>query len=737
MAPGSSIAHYRVIAKLGQGGMGEVWRATDTKLGREVAIKILPEALAHDVDRMARFAREARVLASLNHPNIAAIYGVEENALVMELVEGPTLAERISAGPISVEEVVCIAKQIGEALEHAHAHGIIHRDLKPANIKLGARVKVLDFGLAKMPSPAQSEATITAATHAGAVLGTVAYMSPEQAASQPADSRSDVFSYGLVLYEMLSGRRAFSEKTPISTLAAILHAQPRPLRELVPSLPVALDAIVARCLAKDPSARFPSMNLLLRALENLSQPVAAPRGTSIAVLPFTNLSAEKENEYFSDGLAEEILNALSQVEGLQVAARSSSFSFKSSAVEISEIAAKLRVANILEGSVRRAGDRVRVTVQLVDVNSGFHLWSERYDRQMKDIFDVQDEIARAIAERFKVTLCGGAQRTTQNLEAYELYLKGRHYWHQRLPATVRLAIECFERAINLDPQYALAYAGLADCYGILRVYGWISTADARPPAHAAITQAVTLAPSLWEVTFSRGFYTFYFERGWREADAYFQKAITINPRSSLCRAYYGIFLATEGRAEDSLSQTTQACQFDPLSPLIHGLTSLSLFTLARFEEAERMARHALELQPGYLLGLWAYSLALCGLERNEEAIDALERAVAMSRAPIFVGALGFACARAGRPDDAIRLLNELEDRSERGEYVPAFALLAIYLGQGVTWRGYDGCFRRHQRKARCHFRSAPPPAPSWRRIVMIPRSMGSSSTCTASELVLL
>ena len=301
---------------------------------------------------------------------------------------------------------------------------------------------------------------------------------------------------------------------------------------------------------------------------------------------------------------------------------------------------------------------------------------------MEDLFDVQDEIARAITERLKVTLSGGVKRSTENPEAYQLYLKGVHYCHQRLPATVRLAIQCFEDAIKLDPRYALAYAGLADCYGILRSYGWMTLEHARPPAHAAVTQAITLAPSLWEVTFSRGFYAFYFERAWREAEPNFQKAIANNPRSSLSRVYYGLLLAQEGRAEEAVALTTMACQMDPLSPFIHSLTSFVLYILTRFDGAERIARHALELQPGYLHGLWAHGIALCGLERNEEAIEALERAVSMSRAPIFVGLLGLAYARASRLDDTTRLLKELEDRRSRGEYVPAWTLLGIYVGQG-------------------------------------------------------
>ena len=399
-------------------------------------------------------------------------------------------------------------------------------------------------------------------------------------------------------------------------------------------------------------------------------------------MPFQNLSNDPENEYFSEGLAEEILNALSQVEGLRVAARTSSFYFKGKPSEMSEIAARLRVGNVLQGSVRRAGNRVRVTVQLVEVKNGFHLWSERYDRQMEDIFEIQDDIARAITERLKVTLGEGAKRSTMNLEAFEMYLKARHHLHQRSPATLRAAIQCFEQTIKLDPQYALAYAGLAECYGILRFYGWMSHEKARPPAHAAMTQAMALAPSLAETNFSRALYTFYFERAWREAEPHFQKAIVINPRSSLAQAYYGQFLTTAGRAEEAIKHATLARQLDPLSPIIHCLSAAILSTIGHFDAAEHAVERALELQPDYLFALWIRGLVLCGLGRNEEAIEPLERAATLSRDPIFVGLLGFGYARAGRGDDATRLLRELEDRGNRGEYIPVFTSLNIYIGQG-------------------------------------------------------
>jgi TolB-like protein len=415
----------------------------------------------------------------------------------------------------------------------------------------------------------------------------------------------------------------------------------------------------------------------------LAQPAARPSETpSIAVLPFANLSADKENEYFSDGLAEEILIALSQVEGLRVAARSSSFSFKGKNTEMSEIASKLRVANVLDGSVRRAGNRVRVTVQLVDAKNGFQLWSERYDRQMEDIFEVQDEIARAIANQLEVTLGAGVKPATQNLEAYELYLKGRHLCSQRSPSTVRLGMKCFQQALDLDPRFALAWSGLADCYGILRVYGWISHEESQPPALAAVTKAVELAPELWEVNFSRAFYAFYFVANWREAGPHFQKALAINPRSSLAHVYYAIFLTLDRHPDEALAHVTLARQLDPLSPFIHGLSSLSFITAGQFELALRSACQAVELQADYLFGNWAKGLALCLLGRNEEAVETLEKVVAASRAPLFIGLLGTAYGRAGRRDDAARLLNELEGRGSRGEFIPAFTLLSVCAGLG-------------------------------------------------------
>jgi TolB-like protein len=443
---------------------------------------------------------------------------------------------------------------------------------------------------------------------------------------------------------------------------------------------------VARLLSPDnsaaPTPTLPAGRSSAAVLPSASAAEAGIPEKSIAVLPFADLSADKDNEYFSDGLTEEILNALSGVEGLHVASRSSAFYFKGKAAEISEIANRLHVANLLEGSVRRAGNRIRITVQLVEAQQGFQLWSEKYDRQMEDIFAIQDEIARAITDRLRVTLGPGTRQSTINLEAFELYLKGRHHWHQRSPAAMRAAIQCFQQTIKLDPNYALAYAGLADCYGILHVYGWISAEAARPPAREAVSRAMALAPSLWEVNFSRGVYSLYLERTWREAEPHFEKAIGLNARSSLAEAYYGMYLSAADRADDAIEHSTLACDLDPLSAPIYGIASTNLLPLGRFSVAERMAQHALELQPDLILALWARGIALSGLERHAEGIAALERVVLLSRAPGFVGMLGLGYARGRRPDDARHLLRELEDRGSRGEYIPALAPLPIFIGLG-------------------------------------------------------
>jgi eukaryotic-like serine/threonine-protein kinase len=699
----SSIAHYRIASKIGAGGMGEVYRATDTKLGRDVALKVLPAEMARDPERLARFRREARAVAALNHPHIVTIFSVEEangiHFLTMELVDGQSLDRLIVEDGLPVERILEIASALAEALTAAHEKGIVHRDLKPANVMLtgDGRVKVLDFGLAKeMRAHDPADATLTSAgnTALGVVMGTPAYMSPEQIAGRALDHRTDIFSLGIILYEMASGLRPFGGASSAELASAILRDTPPSLSQIRAGVGDELGRLIQRCLQKEARDRFQSAQEVrdwLQALRLASGSGARPVTStspppSIAVLPFVNRSGDADNEFFSDGLSEDLINALSRLPGLQVASRTSAFRFRGSDLDIRQIGRQLEVATLVEGSVRRSGTRLRVTAQLVNAENGYQLWSERYDRQMADVFEIQDELVASIVKAVVPALLGDAahavRRSTENTEAYERYLKGRHYWHQRSPSTLRLAIQCFEQAIKVDPEYALAYAGLADCYGIFRVYGWISAEEGGPKAHAAMAKAMSLAPASWEANFSRAFYAFQFERDWRVADTHFQKALAINPRSPLAQGYYAVFLAMEGRADDAVPHATLACQLDPLSAFSHSLASVALYSLGRLDEAERAAQQALELQPDYLLGLWTRGLALCGLGRHEEAIQALERTFTLSRAPIFVGLLGLGYARAGRLDDALRLLRELEDRGSRGEYIPAFASLSIHVGLG-------------------------------------------------------
>jgi serine/threonine protein kinase/Tfp pilus assembly protein PilF len=698
LSAGAKLGTYDILAPIGAGGMGEVYRAMDPRLQRSIALKVLPDGMARDPERLARFQREARAVAALNHPHIVTIFSVEESGgihfLTMELVEGQPLDRMITANGLPVRQIVDIAIALADALCAAHEKGIVHRDLKPANIMVTGegRVKVLDFGLAKDVRSAGSDDLTRTSIHqtqAGMVMGTPAYMSPEQLSARPLDHRADIFSLGVVLYEMATGKHPFVGHSSAELISSVLRDTPPSLTGIRSDLPTGLVLIIQRCLQKDPSQRFQTARDVVKELQALanrssgsSAAGAQDAGQSVAVMPFQSLSADPENEYFSEGLAEEILNALSQVEGLRVAARASSFYFKGKPTEMSEIASKLHVANLLQGSVRRAGNRVRVTVQLVDAANGFQLWSERYDRQMEDIFEIQDDIARSIAERLKLTLGAAAVRSTNNVEAYELYLKGRHFWHQRSPGPLKAAMECFEQVIKLDPQFALAYSGLADCYSILRFYAWMPAEQGRAPALAAVTHGMNLAPELWEMSLSRGMYKYYFERNWREAEPDFQKAIAINPRSSLAHGYYGLFLTTAGRMAEALKHAELACQLDPMSAVSQCIAGGVFFTVGNIHDAERTARRALELQPEYLFGLWIRGLVQCGLTRHKEAVETLERAVAISRAPIFVGLLGFGYARAGRTEDAMRIKQELEDRGARGEYVPASALLQIYVGLG-------------------------------------------------------
>lgn len=708
LSAGSRLGPYEILSPIGAGGMGEVYHAHDPRLGRDVAIKIVtdvdgteegsPASPGSRADRRRRFEQEARMVAALSHPNVLAIFDVgagDPPYLVTELLDGQTLRALVDRGPIPTRRAVDLGLQLVAGLAAAHARGIVHRDLKPDNIFVTAdsRVKILDFGLARHVAIGQGDESVTRArTNPGVVLGTVGYMAPEQVRGLDSDHRADVFAVGAVLFEMLTGTRAFRGESPADTISAILNNPPSAL-VFASDTPPALSAIVRRCLAKHVNERFQSARELAAAIESSSDLGSAPMHaigsrelTSVAVLPFINLSADPENQYFSEGLAEDLINALTRLAGLRVASRTSSFRYRGHDLDIREIGRELGVGAILEGSVRRAGSRLRVTTQLTSAADGYHMWSGRYDRELTDVFDIQDQIVEAIVHAIAPSLVSEARsvvmRPTENLQAYELCLKGRHFWNQRSPAVVGTAIRCFEEAIALDPSYALAYTGLADCYSILRVYGWMPPEHSQPRALDAVTRALALDPELPDALLSKALYTFHFEREWRAARRQFEEALAASPRAGLFEANFALFLATEYSYDEAREHIERAIALDPHSSLVHFQAAAVACLMGDVEAVARHAARSLELQPESLGARWPQTVGLLIAGRVAEALAAGEQVTARTRAPIYLGVHGLIYGRAGRLDAARRIRDELEERLGRGEYVVPSARLSVQLGLG-------------------------------------------------------
>src|SRR5579863_8335292 len=599
LTAGERLGPYEILAPIGAGGMGEVYKATDVRLGRTVAIKTL------HVEHGDRFERESRSIAALNHPNICQLYDVGPNYLVMEFIEGAPLN-----GPLPLDRACRYAVEIADALSAAHAKGITHRDLKPANILVTASgIKLLDFGLALLSRDGDgrqraAEATATVGlTQAGMVLGTAAYMSPEQAEAKPVDARADIFSFGLVFYEMLSGRRAFPGNSAIAIMAAILHKEPEPF-EATPALKI----ILTRCLRKSPVDRFQSMTQVKEALlaaSGVSSQGTAVSGTpqptpipSIAVLPFANMSREADDEYFSDGLAEEIINLLAHVSGLKVIARTSAFAFKGKNEDIRKIAETLGVNNVLEGSVRRAGNRLRITAQLIHAADGSHLWSERYDRELTDVFAIQDEIAQAIVGALKVTLAGKpviARAHEPNLAAYEAFLKGLHQEQTYLPDAFERAEDCFKRAIALDPLWATPHAYLGIQEFRFGFFGLRPMSEMAPLARAEARKALELLPSEPMALALLGVIAAVHDYDWKEAEQQFGLAMKSESLPPAVRDGYAMyFLSSLGRHEEAIQERAKAIAQDPLNPMWHWRQALALLFADRYELAIAEARKALE-----------------------------------------------------------------------------------------------------------------------------------------------
>jgi len=695
---------YRIGRELGHGGMAIVWLAEDLKHRRSVAIKVLRPELTAALGA-ERFLREIATSANLRHPHILPLYdsGEADGLLfyVMPYAEGESLRERLDREKqLPLDDAVQIAREVADALSYAHGRGVIHRDIKPENILLeSGHAVVTDFGIAKAIHAAGGEPL----TQTGMAVGTPLYMSPEQAAGgDDVDGRSDLYSLGCVLYEMLGGQPPFTGPTVQSVVRQHLTVEPRPVSQLRPAVPSEIAALLARALAKNPADRF---NPAAQFVEALSRPGRAlPEATqsprSIAVLPFASMSADPDDEYFADGITEEIINALSQIEGLRVAARTSSFAFKGKTPDVTEVGAHLRVATVLEGSVRKAGDRIRITAQLVNVSDGYHLWSDRYDRRFDDVFAIQDEIARTIAGRLKVTLAGGptdpiVKRPTTDLDAYQMFLKGRHFWSRRTRSGLEHAVEYFQRAIERDPEYALAHAGLADAYLLLGSYNYMPLDQAHARAKAAVDRALALDEMLAEAHATRG-QLLRRDRDWNGEEREYRRAIELNASYATAHQWYATLLAALARFDEAIAEIRRAEQLDPLSHAV-SVTAAVVLMLARKHEAalEQLAR-ALELEPSFASAHAWISLVRAEQGRYDEAIRAARRAVELSPDnPNLQVGLAYACARLGERDRALAIVQDAQARGARGwpgmifaalgDIDRAFACIEDALQLGESW----------------------------------------------------
>lgn len=637
--------------------MGEVWKARDTRLDRVVAIKCCRHEFSD------RFLREARAVASLNHPNICTLYDVGPDYLVMEYIEGMP-----PRGPLSPAEAVRLALGIAAALEAAHARGITHRDLKPANILVTASgIKLLDFGLALLsrdgddPEPTPDAEMTIGKTEAGTILGTAAYMSPEQTEGKPVDARSDIFSFGLVLYEMVSGRRAFAGDSAIAVMAAILYKEPEEI-EATP----ALQGIVARCLRKSPADRFQSITQVKEALlATIRGPSPAPSSQrpSIAVLPFANMSRAADDEYFSDGLAEEIINALAKVPGLKVIARTSAFAFKGQNTDIRKIAETLGVTAVLEGSVRRSGNRIRVSAQLITAADGSHLWSERYDREMADVFAVQDEISAAISEALQVKLSpepAAKPRYTPKLPAYEALLKARHFHWKVTAESMAQAKHFYEQAVALDPQYALAHALCADYLFGRTTVGMSPMREVAEASRALAQRALELDPSLPEAHGMLCLLAAVYDYNWKEAARRFTltMADAVSPQYHMSCGW--TYLLGLGRRKDAVAQLELAVQGDPLHLTHRAILAMCLGAEERYAEAEELLRQSRDLDPNFF---WTYYFLADLYAARQMFVEALPIAEqAFSLAPWYAPTVGLYAGllvRMGQPDRAEEVLLKL------------------------------------------------------------------------------
>ena len=744
-----TISHFRIVEKLGAGGMGVVYKAEDARLHRFVALKFLPDNLAQDAQALERFRREARAASALNHPGICTIHDIGEQDgrafIAMEFIDGETLRSHINGRPLPLEEILRLGIQIADALDAAHAEGIIHRDIKPANVFVTRRgqAKVLDFGLAKLVRTGiaregvESGEVADSMSIVGIISGTPSYMSPEQVRGDNLDARTDIFSLGLLLYEMATGRQAFSGSTGGVIIEAILTRSPVPVRSINPELPAMLEEIIDKAMHKNIEQRYQRAadirgdlqrlergpdsgwriaqadpGLAAKSTKNDSQSSAETTGAdsgtrrsfrtervsrvidSLAVLPFENATRDPENEYLSDGIAGSLINNMATVPKLRVMAQSTVFRYKGRGIDPQAVGRELNVRAVLTGRIMQSGESLRIGAELVDVATGSQLWGAQYDRKPGDIFSVQDDISTEISEKLRLKLTRAekkrlTKRQTDDAEAYRLYLKGRHHGNRWTEDGFYKAIQYFQEAAEKDPSYALAFSGVADSYVLLGWNSYLPPKEAFPKAKMAAMRALRIDPDIEEAHTAVAAVLWLYDWKWEEAEAEFKRSLTLNPAYPTANHYYAEYVMTMGRQGEAIEKMKASQELDPLSLIISGAIGWANYMDRRYEDAIEQLRRTAELEPNYSMTYWILGLILRKMGRYEQAIREGEKGMKLSGgSPLISAALAQTLATAGRRNEAIQILDDLTKLAKE-KYIAPYFLAGIHIGLGEEDRAME------------------------------------------------